>query len=143
MPDAAQPTHHSSSAPEGRATASLLVHEAGDHLSHVALQGLLSIEGAQAVETAFTSAVTARRRATIIEVAEVSFLASYAISMIVSASRAVRLRKQPFILVGANPEVDAVLRATRLHQIMSIVATLDEAMAIVAQTTQGSDAAAS
>lgn len=117
--------------------ATLTVRDAGDHLSHVVLRGSLSIEETQAIESAFTAAVTVRRRATIVELAEVSFLASYAISMLVSASRGVRLRKHPFILVAPTPDVDALLRSTRLHQIMSIVPTLEEAFALIAETESG------
>lgn len=109
----------------------LLIIRCDERCSHVALRGSLDIRGTQRIEPQFTAAVTARHRATIIELQGLTFLASYGLSMIIAASRAIRARKHPFILVGASDEIDAILRATRLHQIMSIVATIDEANALV------------
>ncbi len=138
MLDPVRPNQPPAPEPESPSSlATLTVRDAGDHRSHVVLRGSLSIEETQAIEPAFTAAVTARRRATVVELAEVTFLASYALSMLVSASRALRLRKHPFILVAPNPDVDSLLRSTRLHQIMSIAPTLDEAFALIAEAESG------
>ena len=111
--------------------ATLTVVRADDSVTHVAITGSLDLLGTQRLETAFTSTVTSRRSPTIIDLSGLDFVSSLGIGMLVAASRGNRLRNHPFVLFGAQPEVEAILRGTRLHQVMSIVSTLDEAMAIV------------
>jgi anti-anti-sigma factor len=100
--------------------------------THIALSGALDIAGTRRIEQSFTAMVTARRLSTIIELPRVHFLSSYAMCMLVLASRAIRLRGRLLVLVGPTPDIDRILRATRLHQLMPIVATCEEAERLIA-----------
>lgn len=101
-------------------------------MTHVAIVGSLDLAGSQAIETSVAAHILSQRRPTIIELDGLAFIASLGISVLVGASRTIRARSLPFVLVAPRPEVEAVLRGARLHQIMHIVATRAEALAIVA-----------
>lgn len=101
--------------------------------THIALTGTLDLVATQKIESRFAALVTSRRLSTLVELQRVHFLSSYAMCMLVMASRAIRLRGRLLVLVGPSPNVDQVLRATRLHQLMPIVATVEEAERSIAE----------
>lgn len=132
-------TSDSSPAPLACATASastqslaeLRIHRFDEERSHIALRGALDVSGTRRIEMLFTSVVTARRLPSIIELQHLTFLSSYAMCMLVMASRAIRLRGRLLVLVAPQPEIEKVLRATRLHQLIPIAATVAEAEALI------------
>lgn len=109
--------------------------------THVSLRGMLDVGGTQAIEQLFTTVVTSRRLSTLVEVQHVSFLSSYAMCMLVMASRAIRLRGRLLVLVAPTAEIEAVLRATRLHLLMPIASTAEEAMELIARHESGRQSA--
>lgn len=111
--------------------ATLDVVRADDLLTYVALKGSLDISAVERVSLAFNANVTARQRATIVDLAGLSFISSLGLSLLVSAHRAAKLRDRPFIIVAPQPAVLDVLTSARLHQVMPIVADLDQALALV------------
>jgi anti-anti-sigma factor len=103
----------------------------GPLLTHVAIRGNLDIEGTKAVETRFALSVAGRRLPAIVDLSAVGFVTSYAIGMLVSASRSLRSRDRLLVLVGPTGKVAEVLAASRLHLAMPIVATEAEAKALI------------
>lgn len=99
-------------------------------LTHLRLSGTLDVAGMGRIETPFTSLVLARRRPTILEIDQLEFLSSLGVSLLLSASRALRQRGVPFVLVGPNPAIAALFASLRLHTVMTIVPSLAEALAL-------------
>jgi anti-anti-sigma factor len=114
--------------------ASLVMLASDDACTRIALHGALDLDGVQAIESSFTAAVLARHRATIVDGSGLTFLASLGISLLVSAGRTLRARQKPLILCSLRPEIESMLRALRLETLMTIVATRDDAEALVARS---------
>ncbi|MFO0829900.1 MAG: STAS domain-containing protein [Phycisphaerales bacterium] len=100
-------------------------------LSHVALRGEFDIERTQRVELAFTAATAARHVPTIVDMSAVTYLASYALGMLIAAARAVRSRGHRFVVLSPSPRVAEVLAAARLESLLPIAATEAEALAMI------------
>jgi anti-anti-sigma factor len=62
----------------------------------------------------------------------VTFLASYAIGMIIATSRAMRSRGHQLVLLNPSPKAAEVLAAARLNLVIPIVATEQEALSLIA-----------
>lgn len=121
--DSTAPPHPTSSV----VVADLRLLRFDEERTHIALRGALDVAGTRRIEPLFIASVTARRLSTVVEFAEVTFLSSYAMCMLVMASRAIRLRGRVMVLVAPAPQVLAVLRATRLHHLIPIVHTVADA----------------
>lgn len=117
--------------PSSESPAELVEIHLGPLLTHVAVRGDLDIEGTQALETRFAAIVAGRRLPAIVDLSGVGFITSFAIGMLVSASRSLRSRGRLLVLVGPTGKVAEVLAASRLHLAMPIVATEAEARALV------------
>jgi anti-anti-sigma factor len=102
-----------------------------DRLSHVALRGHFDIERTQRIELHFTAQVAGRHRPAIVDLSEATFLSSYAIGILISASRALRNRGPLLVLLRPGAEVAKVLAASRLHLAMPIAASVDEARTLI------------
>jgi anti-sigma B factor antagonist len=114
------------------APASLREIRLDETISHLALAGELDLRGSQAVELRLTALTAARKLPTVLDLSEVTFMASHAIGLLVSCSRALTQRGQILILVAPQPKVAEVFAKTRLHLVMPIVPSLDQALLLAA-----------
>lgn len=103
------------------------VTEVGDKLSKVSLHGRLDASGAEAIETAFTASVAAGDSDVMIDLRDVTFLASLGIRLLLSVARVVQRRERKLVLFGAQGPVQEVLDTAALGPILPCVA--DEAAA--------------
>lgn len=93
----------------------------------VKLAGPLDIAGAGEIETPF-SVISGHNNKVIINLADVTFLASIGIRVLVKAARAIGSRKGRLIVFGPTDEARRVLRSTGIDTIIPVVA--DEQAAI-------------
>jgi len=91
------------------------------------LIGRLDIAGTQAVDLKFTALTAARGGFVIVDLSQVSFLASIGIRMFVSNARALLQRRGKMVLYNPQPNVDKVLKTTGIDTIIGIFNDLDQA----------------
>lgn len=98
----------------------------GDFLL-VKLTGPLDIAGAGEIEAPLT-AITGQHGKVIVDLANVTFLASIGIRILVKAARAVGSKKGRFVVFAPTDEARRILRSTGIDTIIPVVA--DQAAAI-------------
>ena len=98
----------------------------------VRLHGRLDTTTIDRMETRFTAAVVAANRNAVIDLSDVSFLASMAIRMLITNARAMTGRGRKLALFGANENVMSVLEAVSLDQIIPITGDQQQAVAALA-----------
>ena len=100
--------------------------------AHVALAGRLEINGAQAIELPLATLSGAKQNI-LIDMSQVSFLASIGIRHLVSATKAVARRGGQLILVGPQDLVREVLVTAGLASVLPMVGNEGEARAMLAR----------
>ncbi len=95
------------------------------------LAGRLDSASVGAVETPFTAALAAGGRSAVLDLSGLDFLSSLGIRLLLSAGRVVTRRGGKVVLFGAQPMVAEVLKAMALDQLLPLVATEDEAIALL------------
>ncbi len=106
----------------------LQVLRADDTLTHVALTGRLDLAGVQAVQDRFVFAIAPRRKPAIVDLTEVTFLASMGMGMLVSVAKALKPHGARLVLCGPVEMVHKTLVAAGMQHITTIVDTLEEAL---------------
>jgi anti-sigma B factor antagonist len=104
---------------------------ASDVHSYVRLVGQLDLDGVRSVELKFTASTASRRTHAIVDLSEVTFIASLGMGMLVGVARALAAGKHRLVLVAPQAHVATALRTARLESIMPIAADLDAARALV------------
>jgi anti-sigma B factor antagonist len=107
----------------------LLAEEFESGTTKINLIGRLDIQGAQAVDLKFTGLAAARGGFVILDLSQVSFIASIGIRTILSNARALLQRGGKMVLYGPQPHVEKVLKAAGVDMIMEIFNDLNEAQA--------------
>ena len=93
----------------------------------IKLQGSLDIAGASEIEMPF-SVISGSRKKVIVDLGQVTFLASIGIRVLVKAARAIANKGGRFVIFNATGEARKVLRTTGIDAIIPVVA--DEAAAV-------------
>jgi anti-anti-sigma factor len=133
-PDRPTPPHPPGDAP---APPEVVVLALNDHLTHLALRGGFDAAATRTIERLFTQLVPARRLSAMLDFREVTFFSSYAMCMLVMASRAIRHRGRLLVLVAPTSPIDAALRATRLHLLMPFAKDESEARQLIERHEAG------
>jgi anti-anti-sigma factor len=98
----------------------------------IVLVGRLDTAGVDRVETRFGASVVASGRNTVVDLSQVTFLASMGIRMLIATARSMASRKRAKIaMYGANSDVMEIIDTTALHDIIPYAGTEAEAIAIV------------
>ena len=100
--------------------------------ARVALAGRLDINGAQVIELPLATLSGAKQNI-LIDMSQVSFLASIGIRHLVSATKAVARRGGQLILVGPQDMVREVLVTAGLASVLPMVGNESEARALLAR----------
>ncbi len=108
------------------------IEELDGGISCVRLAGRLDAPGADAIGTRFTAAVVARGQDAVIDMRGVSFIASMGLRLLISNARSLDLKGRRMVLFGATEMVQGVLDDAALDQIMPIVRTERDALAVLA-----------
>jgi anti-anti-sigma factor len=103
-------------------------------LSHgvvrVTLKGRLDITGAAKIDLQF-SAVTGSQNGVIVDMSEVTFLASIGIRTLILGSKTIRRRGGNLVLLSPLPDVEKVLEMTGVTDLLPIVRDETAALAAV------------
>jgi anti-sigma B factor antagonist len=100
-------------------------------VTRAALHGRLDTANVNQGEAAFIDNVVAKGRAVVVDLREVSFIASLGIRMLLSAARTLARSGVKMALYGATPLVIEIIETTALDEIIPVVATEAEAVALV------------
>lgn len=96
--------------------------------THVALSGRLDIDGVKAVELEFTSVVGSKPQSAIVDITEVSFIASLGMRMLLSAAKNLRARNCKVVLYNPQPVVQEALETAGFSSVMPIVSDFAKAL---------------
>jgi stage II sporulation protein AA (anti-sigma F factor antagonist) len=105
------------------------VIENSDALVHVALAGRLDLAGVQKVELPFTTQIATRRKNTIVDIAQLDFIASLGMGMLLNVAKTLTRHRARLILVNPQEMVRVALKAARLTDVLEIASSLQEAKA--------------
>ena len=106
--------------------AKLVVIEANDALTHVALQGRLDVSGVEQVEAELTKQTVARRKPAIVDISAVDILASIGIGMLVRVARTMHSHGVIFGVVATGLSKETLERL-KVDTIFPVVPTYEDA----------------
>ena len=96
------------------------------------LSGRLDTANVDQMETAFTAGIVPKAQDTMVDLTNVTFIASLGIRMLLSAARVLSRRGAKLVMYGATPAVMEIIETTALSEIIPVLATEDAALAAVA-----------
>ncbi len=100
-----------------------------DGFTKAKLSGRLDTANVNEVELSFTSGIVRRAKDTLVDLTEVSFIASLGIRMLLTVARSLGRNRAQFALFGAAPVVMEILEATAISEIIPVFGTEAEAIA--------------
>lgn len=106
--------------------------EAAGPVTCIRLKGRLDAQGADAIGVRFTAAVAAQGRDSVIDLSEVSFVASMGLRLLISAARALALKQGRMVLCGARGMVLEVFEDAGLEQLIPLADDEEAALAQLA-----------
>jgi anti-anti-sigma factor len=107
----------------------LQVQQLADGIDRVALAGRLDSVSVDAVDQRLGALAATPAGRIVIDLSQVSFLASIGIRTLLSAARALRKQGGKMALLSPQPAVEEVLRATAIESIIPVYSDLDAASA--------------
>ena len=99
-----------------------------EEIARVKLRGRLDTPGVDQIESKLTAAVVPSARNTVVDLSEVSFIASMGLRMFISIAKALRRQNARMVLFSPQAQVNEVFNTVLLRNIVPIVA--DEAEAV-------------
>jgi anti-anti-sigma factor len=105
--------------------------EIGGGVTKASLNGRLDIAGANAIDLRF-SVLTGQKRAIVVDLAEVSFIASMGLRLLVVGAKTVASKGGRIALAAPQDGVARVLDESGIGALLGVHATLEEAVAAVA-----------
>jgi anti-anti-sigma factor len=106
-------------------------HDNVGEVRRVVLTGRLDTAGVDVVETRFGAAIVPNGKNTIVDLSEVTFLASMGIRMLISTTRALSRKGGKLVMYGAGPGVRDVIETTALTEIIPLAVSENEALGLV------------
>ena len=98
----------------------------------VELSGRLDTANVNRMETSFIAGIVPKGQHTVLDMTNVTFVASLGIRMLLSAARALNRRGAKFVMFGVSPTVADIIETTALSDIIPLIGSEAEAMAAVA-----------
>lgn len=108
----------------------MVVEEIDGGIAHVILRGRLDIAGADAIDLGF-NAVAGSRRAVIVDLSGVDFLASLGIRVLLIGARAVKSKGGKLVLLSPGENVNQVLTTAGTDALIPVFFDRDAAVAAV------------
>ena len=95
------------------------------------LNGRLDTANVNEIESRFTTGIMPMAQHTIVDLSNVSFIASLGIRMLLTTARGLASRGVKFVMYGANPAVMEIFETTALSDIIPILQTEADARAVI------------
>jgi anti-sigma B factor antagonist len=108
----------------------LTVETLSGDVTHVHLVGRLDILGAEQIDLRF-STICGSRKKVIVDLSDVSFLASMGMRTILIGAKAVGARGGKIVLLKPTPKVEEVLTTANINTLIPLVHDLDAAIGAV------------
>ena len=108
-----------------------LEHSDVGDVRKVVLNGRLDTAGVDVIETRFGAAIVPAGKPTVVDLGEVSFLASMGIRMLIATTRSLSRKGGKLALYNATPSVREVIETADLTEIIPLAASESEAVSIV------------
>ena len=109
------------------AVAGVSIIEEGEDAIHLALSGRLDVLGVEAVSIRLAALTNSSRKALIVDLSEVSYIASIGIGMLIREAKAVAAQWSRMALVRPTEMVDKILRMAMLDTVIPIAQSANEA----------------
>lgn len=107
----------------------VITEEAG--VTKAELSGRLDTANVNEIEQHFTTGIMPKAQHTVVDLSNVSFIASLGIRMLLTTARGLASRGAKFAMFGANPAVMEIFETTALSDIIPILTTEADALAEV------------
>lgn len=106
---------------------------ADDNASHltVALDGSLDAKGTGEITNKFLSQITEAEKNVIVDLSEVTFVASIGIRLFLQAAKQLSEAKYTLVLLKPRNNVESVLTAAGLHVLLPLAKSEDEALRLL------------
>jgi anti-sigma B factor antagonist len=103
-----------------------------DNITQLALVGKLDIEGMHAIDMKFHAHTAATRKSTIVDMSEVSFVASLGMGMLIACAKSLERQGAKMVLLNPQETVEKILRTAGVDEGIPIVHSEQEAKAALA-----------
>ncbi len=97
-----------------------------DTVSHIALSGKLDVAGENAIGNLFTALTSTRRKPAVVDMTDVSFIASLGIRLLLSNARTLAKHGCKFVVVAPEGMVKSTLVSGGVESVIAIAATPEE-----------------
>jgi anti-sigma B factor antagonist len=105
----------------------MAVHELESGILGINLSGRMDIAGTQQIDLKFSVLTSTRRAQILVDLSNVTFIASIGIRTLIVNAKAQKLRGGSMVLYKPSDQVEEVLRATGIEAIIPIAHDLDAA----------------
>lgn len=105
----------------------LQTQQLANGITKINLAGRMDSAGAQGIDLQFTTLTATKKAAIVVDLSEVSFLASIGIRTLITNARALQRRGGKMVLLSPKPIVDEVLKAAGITSIIEILDNLQSA----------------
>ncbi len=95
------------------------------------LSGRLDTANVNQVETSFLASIVPKAQPTLVDLSNVTFVASLGIRMLLSAARALNRHGAKFVIYGASPAVMEIFETTALSDIIPVLGSEGDALAAI------------
>lgn len=89
-------------------------------ITHIALVGRLDVQGVNEIQHEFLQQTTMLPTRTLVDLSEVSYMASFGISMLLSAAKAIERHGAKMVLINPRPLVRKTMETSGLHDLVPI-----------------------
>ena len=110
----------------------LEISEIDGQSARLSVEGRLDTPGVDAIETRFAASAVSAAKHVLVDLTEVSILTSMGVRMLISTARAIHNKKHRMIIYGAQGVVSETLDHVALNEVIPIVATEEQALALLA-----------
>lgn len=98
----------------------LHIIRADDSITHLAILGRLDIQGVSRIQDQFVFNTAARRKSTLVDLSQVTFIASLGMGMLVSVAKSLQRGGSKMVLLGPTDLVQHALEAAGINQVIPI-----------------------
>jgi anti-anti-sigma factor len=115
----------------------LTVEQAAPGIQLIRLIGRLDIVGTQLIDLKFTAYTASRKAPVLIDLAQVHYIASIGIRLLLSNASSLQSSGAKMVLVQPQPMVQQILRTAALDQVMPIVENVADGLKILQNEATG------
>ena len=109
----------------------LNVIRADESITHLAMLGRLDIQGVNEIQDRFVFQTVTRHKATLVDLSEVTFIASLGMGMLIGAAKTLQRHGVRMVLIAPRELVLHALETAGIDRVIPIVRAEDEALQLL------------